>query len=268
MRTDTRKELTANSKITSGKDNIIKVEVSDKDPGVAANIANAYIEELGHLLNRLAVTEAQQRRVFFEKQLADTKAKLTQAQQALASSGVSLTALNTSPNTALEGLARLRAQVVAQEVKLASMRSYLTDSAPPFKQAMNELMALKQQLQQAEQQQSGTGTQEGDGYINKYRDYKYQETLFELFARQFELAKVDESREGAVIQIIDKAEPPERKSKPQKGLIAALATLLTGFVLVLFVFVRSAWQSGQHNADTAEKMAAIRLALQRAMGRG
>lgn len=268
LRTDARKTLASHSKIASGKDNIIKVEVEDQDPQKAADIANAYIEELGHLLNRLAMTEAQQRRVFFEKQLADTKAKLTQAQQALAASGVNLAALNTSPSAALEGLARLRAQVVAQEVKLASMRSYLTENAPPFKQAMGELMALKQQLTQAEQQQSRPDGQEGDSYISKYREYKYQETLFELFARQFELAKVDESREGAVIQVIDKAEPAERPIKPKKALTAIIAALATGFALVLFVFVRAAWRQQQGDGASADKMRAIRQSVRRALGRG
>ena len=190
----TRKTLAGMSKISAGKDGLITIAVEEEDPQIAADIANAYVDELSQLLSRLAVTEAQQRRVFFEKQLQQTKAKLVAAQQTLAASGVSVAALNISPDVALEGPARLRAEVTAQEVKLASMRSYLTENAPAFKQAMSALTALKKQLSLAEKVQNPSERSQDNDYINNYREYKYQETLFELFTKQFELAKIDEGR--------------------------------------------------------------------------
>lgn len=265
---DARKSLEAASSITAGKDGLITVEFSDQNPEFAAKVANAYVEELGNLLSRLAVTESQQRRVFFEKQLELTKQRLVDAQQALAASGVSVTALNTNPSIALEGPARLRAQVTAQEVKLASMRAYLTENAPQFRQALNELAALRSQLAKVEKEQAPSAAEGGSEYVSKYREFKYQETLFELFARQYELAKVDESREGAVIQVVDAATPPERKSKPKKALIAIAATLGSGFVLLFFVFVRHAVRSGAQDPESAEKLNKLRQSLRKAFGRG
>lgn len=93
-----------------------------------------------------------------------------------------------------------------------------------------------------------------DGYVVKYRDFKYQETLFEMFSKQFELAKLDEARDGAVIQVVDVAQPPERKSKPKKAMIAALSTLATGFVLLLFVFIRQGWRNAMQDESTAQKL--------------
>ena len=93
-----------------------------------------------------------------------------------------------------------------------------------------------------------------DDYIVKYRDFKYQESLFEMFAKQFELAKLDEARDGALIQVVDVAQTPERKSKPKKAMIAVLTTLATGFVLLLFVFVRQAWRNGLKDEATAQKL--------------
>ena len=263
----TRKTLAGMSKISAGKDGLITIAVEEEDPQIAADIANAYVDELSQLLSRLAVTEAQQRRVFFEKQLQQTKAKLVAAQQTLAASGVSVAALNISPDVALEGPARLRAEVTAQEVKLASMRSYLTENAPAFKQAMSALTALKKQLSLAEKVQNPSERSQDNDYINNYREYKYQETLFELFTKQFELAKIDEGRESPVIQVVDVAQVPELKSKPKKALIAVMATLLTGFMLLFFVFARSAWRNGQSDPATAEKIALIRQAWNRALGR-
>ena len=263
----TRKTLAGMSKISAGKDGLITIAVEEEDPQIAADIANAYVDELSQLLSRLAVTEAQRRRVFFEKQLQQTKAKLVAAQQTLAASGVSVAELNISPDVALEGPARLRAEVTAQEVKLASMRSYLTENAPAFKQAMSTLTALKKQLSLAEKVQNPSERSQDNDYINNYREYKYQETLFELFAKQFELAKIDEGRESPVIQVVDVAQVPELKSKPKKALIAVMATLLTGFMLLFFVFARSTWRNGQSDPATAEKIALIRQAWNRALGR-
>lgn len=256
---DARKTLESRSRISSGKDGLITVDFDDKDPAFAAEVANAYVQELTTLLGRLAVTEAQQRRVFFEKQLQKTQAKLIAAERALKATGVSGNTLKSSPQAALEGVAKLQAAVTAQEVKVASMRGYLTEAAPEFKQAMLELSALRSQLSKAAQDDTSTGT--SDDYVGRYREFKYQESLFELFAKQYEIAKVDESREGAVIQIVDAAQPPERKSKPKKALIAVLATLGSGFALLLFVFVRQGIRNGSNDPETAAKLQSIKHSL-------
>jgi tyrosine-protein kinase Etk/Wzc len=262
---DARKTLSENTRISAGKDGLITVDVDDHEPAFAAELANAHVQELTLLLGRLAVTEAQQRRLFFEKQLADAKTNLTQAEQALQASGVNASALKANPQAAVEGLAQLQASITAQEVKLATMRSYLTENAPDFRQAMTELNALRTQLRQAEASQPKA---QGDSdYVAKYRDFKYHETLFELFAKQYEIARVDESREGAVIQIVDVAQAPERKTKPKKAMIAVLATLASGFALLLFVFVRQALRNAVQDAEAATKLQNLRAAWARALGR-
>ena len=263
---DYRKILLKNSNISSGKDNIIKIEVTDKNQKMAADIANEYVKELGVLVGKFSVTEAQSRRAFFEKQLSETKEKLTQAQVALAASGVSLDALNMNPGTAIEGPARLKAQVTAQEVKIASMRSYLTERAPEFKQALNELAELKKKLDQFQtQDERGNGTKSSE-YIAKYREYKYQETLFDIFSRQYELARVDEGREGPMIQVVDYAEPPEKKSSPKKLLIALGAAIAGFFFCLIYIFVRRALDSARSNPSDAEKLASLRSSLKKQLG--
>ncbi len=267
LREDARKTLQASSRSSSGtKDGLITVEVDDKDPKFAAELANAHVQELQKLLARLAVTEAQQRRLFFEKQLQQAKENLTRAEQALKASGVNSSALKTSPQAAVEGVARLRAGITAQEIKIASMRGFLSETAPEFRQALTELSAMRTQLARAEAQEPQSAG--GSDYVARYRDFKYHETLFDLFAKQYELARVDESREGAVIQILDAAKPPERKSKPKKALIAVITTLAVGFALLLFVFVRQALANASRNQESAEKLSRLRAAFGRAFGRG
>jgi tyrosine-protein kinase Etk/Wzc len=259
LKEDAVKALNARTNIMGGKDGLITIEVEDKEATTSAALANGYVEELRKLLDRLAVTEAQQRRAFFEKQLQQTKIHLTEAEEALRRTGVNETTLKSNPVVAVTAVAQLRAQITAQQVKLASMRGYLTESAPAFKQAQAELSALR-----AQESQFGGGTAapaDGDAdYIARYRDVKYHETLFELFARQFELAKVDESREGAVIQVLDRAQTPERKSKPKRAFIALVAALIALGSLLLFVFLRQGWRNLALDPDGSQKIARLRTA--------
>ena len=272
-RSSVRAALMGSSRIASGKDGIITVEVDDTDPQLAADMANAYVTQLEALMSRLAVTEAQQRRQFFELQLETAKKKLIQAEIALSQTGVSSDVLKSAPATAIAGVAALQAEVTAQEVRLGSMRGYLTETAPEFKQALTTLGSLRAQLaKQSEGARSSTSRADGssggarDDYITRYREFKYQETLFELFARQFEMAKLDESREGATIQVIDTATAPEFKSKPKKAQIAVVATLATGFLLLLWVFVRQSLKNASQDTESAQKLASIRVAFRRAFG--
>ena len=271
LRTDARTALESKVRIASGKDGLISVEFDDKDPRFAAEMANAYVEELRTVLGRLAVTEAQQRRLFFEKQLASAKDKLIAAEQALKATGISDSVLKSNPASAVAGVAALKAQITAQEVKIGAMRGYLAETAPDFKQAMTELANLRVQLAKQDKDEAGLAaqtTQAGQGdYISRYRDFKYHETLFELFAKQYEIARVDEAREGAVIQVLDVAQPPERKSKPKKALIAVIATLASAFALLLFVFVRQALRNAGGDQETAGKLAQLKTSWLRALGR-
>jgi len=268
-KTDARLTLTGSVRAASGKDGLISIEVDDKDPKFAAELANAHVEELGKLLGKLATTEAQQRRLFFEKQLTLAKDKLIQSEITLKATGVSGSVLKSNPASAVAAVAGLQAAVSAQEVKLGAMRGYFAETSPDFKQAMNELANLRAQLVKQEKDTPSTGGKaitEGD-YITKYREFKYHETLFELFSKQFEIAKVDEAREGAVIQVLDPAQVPDRKSKPKKAMIAIIATLASLFALLLFVFVRQAFGNAGQDSESAQKIAQLKNSLRRSLGR-
>ena len=235
-RVDARKDLANNVHINVGKkDGLITVEVDDKSPQRAADIANRLVDELRRMTDIIAVSDAQQRRKFFELQLRQTQEKLVQAQQALQASGFTQGALKAEPKSAAEAYARLKAEVTAADVRLQTLRGSLSDATPEVQQQQHTLAALRGQLTVLEQTVDTTG---GPDYVSKYREFKYQETLFDLFAKQYELARVDESREGALIQVVDTAMPPEKKSKPKRLIIALAATFLGGLALAGFVLMR------------------------------
>ncbi len=231
----------------SKRDNVISVEVEDHVPTRAADIANAYVDELRRITSTLAISEAQQRRVFFDQLLAQTRDRLTQAQISLQSSGFSEGALRSEPKAAADAYAKLLAQVTAAQVKLETMRGSLAPSSPEIQQQQTMLAALREQVAKLEATDNPTGSAD---YVGKYREFKYQEALFELYAKQLEVARVDEAREGGLIQVIDAAQVPDRKSKPRRAPIAAGVALAVGVLLAMWVLYEqqrrsfvAAWRS-------------------------
>lgn len=256
-----REELARNSRVALGKkDGMITVEVDDRDPKRAADIANRYVEELRLMTGQLALTEAQQRRAFFESQLAQARDRLTIAQQSLQASGFSQGALKADARASAESYARIRAETTGAEVRLQALRRSLADSTPEVQQALTTLGALRSQLSKQEQAGDLPG---GPDYVSKFREFKYQEALFELFARQYELARVDESREGALIQVIDAATPAEWKSRPKRAIISIVAALCAFLALAGFVLLRHAVRKAEEQPQLAVRLDQLRAAFGR-----
>lgn len=261
FRADTRKALAENVRIGIGKkDGLVSVEVDDAQPQRAAEIANRYVAELRRLSSELAITEAQQRRVFFEQQLKDTREQLVAAQRALEASGFSGSALRAEPKAAAEGYARLQAELTAAEVRLQGLRRTLVDNAPEVQQQLGVVAALREQLARLRTPADAAGAPD---YIGKYREFKYREALFEVFSRQYELARLDESREGALIQVVDPAVAPEKKSKPRRASVALTATFAAFAVLAALTLARNAWRRSLADPRAAERAQRLRRALRR-----
>jgi uncharacterized protein involved in exopolysaccharide biosynthesis len=258
-REDARDVLERVSGISAGKDGLITIKVVSKVPRLSAAMANAYVDELSSLTDRLAVTEAQKRRQFLEKELTKVKENMAKAEIALGGAGVSESTLKFNPVSMGQGLAILKAQIMAKELQLSSMRGYLTEHSPSFRMAQQELAALRAQLGKYENTQP---TGDNAEYINRYREFKYQEALFEQLSKQYELARIDELREG-VIQVVDVAVPPERKSNTHKAIVTLLAMLAAGFVLLLFVFIRRALKGS--DSESSAKLIAIRAGFGRVL---
>jgi uncharacterized protein involved in exopolysaccharide biosynthesis len=247
FRVDARKKLSNNVRISVGRrDGLITVETDDKSPQRAADIANRFVEELRRVTGALALTEAQQRRSFFEGHLQKSRDRLVKAQTELQASGFNASALKAEPKAAADAYARLKAETTSAELRLTLLRNSLADFTPEVMQQQSALSALRGQLATAEK---GVSIADGPDYVGKYREFKYQETLFEVYARQFELARADESREGALIQVVDSATPPERKSSPKRAMIAISSTLISLVVLAGILLARQLLRPVRQSPD-------------------
>lgn len=230
LRADTRRELLTHVRMSVGKkDGLISLEVDDHEAQRAADIANGFTDELQALINQLALTEAQHRRKFFDEQFRTAQLALTNAQLTLQKIGFDPRTINTEPRAAAETYAKLKSQISAAEVKLSIAEITMSPQSIEVTTQQKALTRMRAQLRQMEQPSS---SEDAAGYLDAYRNFKYQESLFEIYARQFELAKLDEARQGSLIQTLDKAQKPERKAKPQRTVFALIGAS-TGILLAV-----------------------------------
>lgn len=266
--THARDYLARATNISSGKDGTISIEVDAEDPKFAAILANAYVDELFKFTRVLAVTENSQRRLFFERQLLLAKDNLikaeTTAREAIAQGG--LVKVDDQGRVMVESIARLRAQMSVKEVQIGAMRSFAAERNPELRRAQQELESMKQELAKLE----GTGgakaveaTSGGKGMDNLrlLRDLKYYETIYELIAKQYELAKIEEAKDSSVIQVMDKAIEPDIRSKPKRKQIVFVSGLVSLIAGIVLAFVLEAMARNRNDPKTVEQLQAFKRHL-------
>lgn len=270
--TDARKAFERHTSINgSGKDGLIHISIEDHDPRRASELANGYIDEFRNLSQHLAITEASQRRLFFDQELARAKDNLANAEEALKRTEMTtgVIQLDSQARALIESGAAIRAQITAREVQIQGMQTYAAGENAQLIQAQRELVSLRSQLAKLESSQGGDGLivskgrvpEAGLEYVRRLRDVKYSETILDFLARQYEMAKLDEAKQGAVIQVVDPAVPPDKRSFPKRTLIV-LGAILAGFVVgVITVFVQSGFQHLQQDSEVAQKLNHLRRAL-------
>jgi uncharacterized protein involved in exopolysaccharide biosynthesis len=238
---DAQRRLERSRTISAGKEGIITVEVHGPNPKRAADLANAHIEELEKLTLDLAVTEASQRRLLYEKHLKKIRDDLSNAEAALRNFQESSGLIKPQDQAGLTVLASsaLRAQITAKQVQISTMQAFATPGNPELKRAQQELAALRAELALINNQSNqapgdlvvpiGREPEQTLEYIKRARDVKYYETLLEIVARQYESARIDEARNATLIQVLDKAAVPEKRSGPRRFLITAISVLIALF---------------------------------------
>jgi tyrosine-protein kinase Etk/Wzc len=271
---EARHVLTGNSKFVSEKGSMISITVTDQDPHRAARIANAYVDELHDINSRLIIGEASLRRNFFSQQLALEKDRLTDAEIALQQTEETTGAIAPVGQTGIfiGQVASLQSQIVSREVQLDALRTSSTDQNPDVIRMTTEIEGMKAKLRDMESVQKGRKPgditltsrslpQDQVMFLRKQRDVQYHTLIFDLIARQFEAARLDEAKASPVIQVLDPAEPPDKKSGPFR----ALWTLVGGFLGFLFGSSRviGSYVYGRVVADeaNAQKLAQFRRAL-------
>lgn len=232
-----RRVLGASSTIKPGKGGLIEIEVEDIDSKRAAQIANAYVDELLRLVKALGLTSASQRRIFFERQLRMTEENLAAAKVSLSTKSNANTVINEKAVN-IEATARLRAQISAKELQLNSMQAFANPSNQEYGWGQQELAKMRTELARYE-----LGNEVAVGGLHKQNtqrmryqpllEVKYYEALTELIAKQYDLARLDDAKDSSIIQVLDKAVEPDAPLKPRRAVMVFSAALF-GLCFAIF----------------------------------
>ncbi|MGA2569499.1 MAG: Wzz/FepE/Etk N-terminal domain-containing protein [Terracidiphilus sp.] len=230
------------------KDGLIRISVTDRDPRRAAELASGWVDEYRRLTASLAVTEASQRRLFFAQELDGARGDLARAEDNLKDTEqrTGVMEIDGQARAMIASAAMLRAKVAEKQVEIGAMRQFAASGNPDLARAEQELSGLESQLAAMDlDSDHATGdlvspkgkiTQAGLDYTRAVREVKYRETMYELLTRQYEVARVDEARQGSLIQIVDPAIAPDRPSSRYRFWI-----VLGGIVLALPLALGAAW---------------------------
>jgi capsule polysaccharide export protein KpsE/RkpR len=146
---DARGRLGANTAISEDrKSGIISISVTDRDPHRAADLANAYVEELNFLVANLSTSSARRERIFLEERLKVAKVDLDDASSALAqfSSRNNTLDIQTEGKAMLDAAGTLAGQLVAAQAELEGLRQIYTDNNARVKALSGRVAELRKQL--------------------------------------------------------------------------------------------------------------------------
>jgi tyrosine-protein kinase Etk/Wzc len=234
-------------KFQAGKDGIITITADYTDPVKAALLANTFVDELQKMSQQLNLTKASTERSFLDKRLVVAKQDLKRAEDEMKAFQEKYKTIKADSQAAvaIEGIARLQAEVVSKEVQLAALRNSMTDESSEVRTMLAGLTKLKSQLNAMSGSGGGgvipsvgSAPSIGVEYIRRLRELKTQEALYEQLTKQFEMAKINEARDSSSIQVLDEAVTPLRKSKPKRSLIVILSMVTAFFCSIFLVFIK------------------------------
>lgn len=244
---ETRRVLDKTVKAQAGKDGIISITAEDENPKRAAQLANAFVDELGKTTVRLNLTKAGTERVFLEKRLEVVKRDLKAAEEDIKGFALKNKIVQADAQTkaAIEGIARIKADLASKEVQLAVLTSKQTEESPEVQAVQAGISRLRGQLSRlAGKNGYGEGIPSvgsvptiGLEYLRKMRELKTQEAVFEQLMKQYEIAKLNEAKDSSSLQVLDEAVVPLKKSKPLRAIIVLSSTIAALFFSAIYAFI-------------------------------
>jgi len=244
-----RKVLASKSSFTEGIDTIIEISVRDTNAQNAALIANAYLEALQDLDDKMGLAQTVQTRHFFERQLEQEKDELAQAEDNLEKTQkqTGLIAPETQTSIGLNAIAATRNQITNLQVQLASLLQSETEQNPQVVRLRSQLSQLQQQ--EAELERGGASPvgaappagqlpQTNLDFIRAQREVKYHDALVTSLASQFETARLNEDFARSAFRVIDPAVPPEQKAWPPRKPFFIFGIFFSAFLGLLVIIAK------------------------------
>jgi uncharacterized protein involved in exopolysaccharide biosynthesis len=264
---DARDDLMAHTDVAvDRKSQIIEITVTDKSPQRAAAMAQAYVQELNHLVAELSTSSARRERIFLEDRLKGVNNDLESAEKEFSQFASKNTAIDIKEQgkAMVEAAAALQGELIAAQSEYQGLKEIYTDSnvrVRSIKGRINELQHQLEKLSGKGESDSNLTPQPSDSlypsirklpllgvmFADLFRRTKVQEAVFETLTKQFELAKVQEAKEIPTVKVLDMPVVPDKRAFPPRILIIILGTVLTFCAGVMWVFGKTLWNATDAN---------------------
>ncbi|MBZ5689383.1 MAG: lipopolysaccharide biosynthesis protein [Acidobacteriia bacterium] len=263
---DARKDLAKYTNISEDrKSGVITITIADHDPHRAAQLAQAYVEELDRLVAQVSTSSARRERIFIEERLQTVRKGMDDASRQFSEYASKNTTidLTSQAKATVEAAARLEGELIAAQSELEGLEQIYAKGHVRVRSMQARVDELRSQLHKIGGESSDppadkslspykSSDQEfpsirqlpllGVKWADLYRETKVQETVYELLTRQYELAKIQEAKEIPTVKVLDAAYVPEKKSFPKRRVIVIFGMLLAFGAGTVWILGRSAWQ--------------------------
>ena len=272
---DARVSLRRITQVSTDSSGFVSLQITNADPRLARTIADNFLKSLARLNDRIAMSEAAQQRRVYEEALKHEKDELENAEVELKklqeSSGVVLP--QSQMQAGLTTIERIRGEIRAAQVQLTSLLQAETEHAPEVVRSRSQIQALQSQLHSME---TGTAGAAGEAltaskapsvnleFVRLDREVKYHQVLFDVMAKQYENARLEESSSAPGVQVVDFPEVPVRKSWPPRGSFALIGALLGAFLAFLFILALDQREAIRQVPTTEASLDGLKLAFRNA----
>ncbi len=257
----TRSKLSSRTAISEDKKSgVISIIATDRDPNRAAALAQAYVDELNHMVVSLDTSAAHRERVFLEDRLKVVRQELDASSKAFSEFASKNTAIDIKEQgkAMVQSAAILQGQLIAAESELRGLEQIYA----PNNVRVRSLQARVSELQRQLEKMGGSATDDSSGstsdqmypsirqlpllgvpYYNLFREFTISETVYQILTKQYEMSRIEEAKEVPSIKVIDVAQPPEKRSGPSRTLIVLAGLLLSTLGVCAWIVGQSRWQA-------------------------
>lgn len=244
-------KMSKRASFSLSKKMVMTISVEMNNPRLAADVANAYVEELDRVNREKSVSRAKNSRLYIEEQLHETQRRLGDATRLLAEyqRGHRAVSLEEQVKASILQSSEVKAQIIAKEIELNVMLQSMKPENPLVVRARQALTELRRKYDDL---QIGAGDRQqeeifmpvarvpevGIQMAELMREAKVQETVWELLNSQYYQTRIEEARDTPTVQVLDAAVPPLFKSSPKRKLLAMVLGLLAGFATLFYAFVQ------------------------------
>ncbi|MBN1755898.1 hypothetical protein JW877_06755 [bacterium] len=263
----TRKSFLKHSELEVTGEGILHIRFEDKNPEIAAQVANAIADRLDRLNRQIKSGSARNTREFIEEQKNKCQETLTRAEEAMKNYQEEYGALviDEQAKMMVQNAAQLQAELLISEIELGILKKTYLPTHDEVKRVNTKINEIELKLQEMKFGKEGGG-QEFDfplmdiphlsmEYLRLARNLQIQAILYEFLVQQYEQAKIQEAKDTPVINILARATPPEIKHRPKKSIVtvaAAMAAFILTIILLAFGQLLKKYQ--YENKDNYDKL--------------